>query len=227
MATVSGSAECTVPGSADGATPGNAECIGVALGQFGAVIGCGLRQVLTDDREVSIVGEDLDHAALERVIAERAPRVVVLSEASVAEPSVCERLCAVRPGVVFVVIAQWSTHAYGARLLASGVAACLSIDASAAEIRSAIRLVANGQQVLAHPQDRSLRVAHVMGIASLTAREREVLRLLSLGEANATIAERLTISIETARTHVKSILRKLRVKTRRELVGVAIPEHFG
>ena len=55
-------------------------------------------------------------------------------------------------------------------------------------------------------------------LALLTTREHEVLRLLSEGAANATIAARLVISEATVKSHVRHILRKLRAANRTEAV---------
>jgi DNA-binding NarL/FixJ family response regulator len=51
----------------------------------------------------------------------------------------------------------------------------------------------------------------------LTAREREVLRLLARGYAYKEIADRLTISIKTVESHASAVLRKLQLSNRREL----------
>jgi DNA-binding NarL/FixJ family response regulator len=59
--------------------------------------------------------------------------------------------------------------------------------------------------------------------AGLTPREREVLGLLSRGLSDAAIAGELVISRRTAEHHVASILGKLGVRSRRELVGVTEP----
>ena len=55
----------------------------------------------------------------------------------------------------------------------------------------------------------------------LTPRESEVLRLLALGYTNREVAEELYISVRTVETHRASILAKLRVRTRAELVRYA------
>ena len=55
----------------------------------------------------------------------------------------------------------------------------------------------------------------------LTAREADVLRLLLRGYANASIAQELTITENTVKTHVKHIFEKLRVGSRRELMELA------
>jgi PAS domain S-box-containing protein len=56
----------------------------------------------------------------------------------------------------------------------------------------------------------------------LTGREREVVTLIALGRATATIASELHISSETVKTHVRNAMRKLDAHTRAELVAVAL-----
>jgi DNA-binding CsgD family transcriptional regulator len=60
--------------------------------------------------------------------------------------------------------------------------------------------------------------------AELTAREAEVLELLQDGRTNSEIAERLSIGIETVRTHARNVYRKLGVPSRRELARMAQQE---
>jgi ATP/maltotriose-dependent transcriptional regulator MalT len=55
----------------------------------------------------------------------------------------------------------------------------------------------------------------------LTAREWEVLDLLCQGMSTDAIADALVLSSETVRSHVKSILRKLRVSSRRDAIAAA------
>jgi DNA-binding NarL/FixJ family response regulator len=56
-------------------------------------------------------------------------------------------------------------------------------------------------------------------LAMLTPREQEVLGMLAEGETNARIAQRLVVSEDTVKTHVKHILRKLGVRNRSQAVS--------
>jgi DNA-binding NarL/FixJ family response regulator len=64
-------------------------------------------------------------------------------------------------------------------------------------------------------------------MAHLTAREREVLRLLARGLDNQAIAARLQLSTHTARTHVGNILRKLGVHSRADAARIALSQERG
>jgi len=59
-------------------------------------------------------------------------------------------------------------------------------------------------------------------VASLTQREREVLRMLADGHSNEEIGKRLHISPETVRTHVRKAMAKLDADTRTQAVAIAL-----
>jgi DNA-binding NarL/FixJ family response regulator len=60
----------------------------------------------------------------------------------------------------------------------------------------------------------------------LTDREAEVLRLMAAGRANAEIADDLTVSLETVKTHVGNVLAKLRARDRTQAVIAAYESGF-
>ena len=189
------------------ASDGGARRVSVVLGQFDALVGRGLLQILHDDKSLRVVDSDLDGAALERIVAQRAPRVAILDEASVAGPSILKRVRAIQPTIGIVVLAHRPTRPYRARVHAAG-ATCLSKDACIADILATVRLVAEDR----HPAE----------VAALTMREAEVLEYLRAGQSRTEIAHALQIGVETVRTHTARIRHKLGVRHKRELIGLPI-----
>jgi DNA-binding NarL/FixJ family response regulator len=110
-----------------------------------------------------------------------------------------------------------------------GLKGYLSKDVSLDQFRSSLRAVLGGRQVrlmpgVAEARARSERgpknVARMLA-SHLTTREREVLALLVRGLSGADIARELSISKNTVRTHIQSILTKLQVHSRLEAVAFA------
>jgi DNA-binding NarL/FixJ family response regulator len=66
------------------------------------------------------------------------------------------------------------------------------------------------------------RAASVSNLSRLTAREREVLRMLADGASDETVAERLYISVRTVQTHIAKILRKLELHSRADAARLAL-----
>lgn len=112
--------------------------------------------------------------------------------------------------------------------LEAGVAGYLLKDATAEAVASAIRAAHHGELQLdprvARRLTASLRSPRPDAVAALTAREREVLTLVGHGLSNQQIAQQLSISERTARTHVSSILTKLGLASRTQAALWAIRE---
>jgi two-component system, NarL family, response regulator len=106
------------------------------------------------------------------------------------------------------------------RALAAGARAYLTKDVLRAELITAILAVHAGDRYL--PASIAAILAAEVPRPELTAREREVLRLIVRGLQNKHIAYELKISEETAKIHVKSILKKLGAGDRTEAATRAI-----
>jgi DNA-binding NarL/FixJ family response regulator len=110
--------------------------------------------------------------------------------------------------------------------LAAGADGFLPKRARPAEIADAVRVLAAGDSLLFPAAVRELAVRHAGVRAAapsvdLTPRERDVLVLVARGRTNAEIAEELFLGLQTVKTHVSSLLRKLGARDRTQAVVVA------
>lgn len=118
-------------------------------------------------------------------------------------------------------------YVYGA--LRAGASGFLLKDAHPEQLLDAIRRTHAGESLFAptivrrlvdHYVERPARVSS-RGLDALTEREREVLGLVARGLSNDEIAEALTISIKTVKTHIGNLLAKLHARDRAQLVIAA------
>jgi DNA-binding NarL/FixJ family response regulator len=128
-----------------------------------------------------------------------------------------------------LILTTFGLDDYIIEALRAGASGFLLKDAPVDELIRAVRSVAAGDAQLSPAVTRRLldQVARRLpaaverdteGLAQLTEREREVLRLLSAGMSNAEIANALVVSEPTVKTHVSSVLQKLRLRDRVQAV---------
>jgi DNA-binding NarL/FixJ family response regulator len=195
----------------------------VLLARFEDLVSAGLRSLIGDDPNLRIVAFDVHRDELAAAIAVQGPRVAILNFGSLRAPAELRHLNAAHPATRLVVLANHPTPGECAQLLALGVTACLGKDVEGRDVLNAIHLVSRGLHVLPHATRRSAGTPLLPDI--LTPREADVLDQLQLGRSNGEIAVALSVSIETVRTHARSVFRKLGVKlgvkSRRELATLS------
>jgi DNA-binding NarL/FixJ family response regulator len=192
----------------------------VVVGRFAPLVCGGLTDALAGDRRVDIIASDLKDATLEQRVARQPPQVVIVSDA--VEYAALARLKAGLPAIGVVVLAQNPPRGYGTVLLEVG-ATCLPGNVSRTELLDAILLTAQGDRLFVSADGQRIQRPSRKRASSLTRRESEVFEALSRGSSDAAIAQQLKISIATARSHVRAVLRKLNVRSRRWLEGVPNP----
>jgi DNA-binding NarL/FixJ family response regulator len=188
----------------------------IVLARFEDIVNAGLRSLIERDPNLKIVVSDVEVDRLDAVIAERRPRVVLLNLAALPAPAEVRRLHTAHPETRIIVLASRPTPGECSQLLALGATACLGKEVQARDVLNTIHLASRGLHVLPYGG----AAAAGQGLDVLTPREAEVLDQLQLGRSNAEIAAALSVSIETVRTHARSVFRKLGVHSRRELNGL-------
>ncbi len=185
----------------------------VVLARFEDLVNAGLRTLIERDPNLQIVASDVAAGELDPVLTEWRPRVAILNLAALATPAEIRRLNAGHAATRLVVLASHPTPGECSQLLALGATACLGKEIQARDVLTAIHLASRGLHVLPHGEP----AAASNGYDALTPREADVLDQLQLGRSNGEIAAALSVSIETVRTHARSVFRKLGVHSRREL----------
>ena len=134
------------------------------------------------------------------------------------------------PRVLMLTTFDLEDHVYAA--LRAGASGFLLKDAPAQQMIDAVRVIAAGDALLA-PSVTRLLIEEVSrrptvdaslvapGLADLTERELEVLRLIARGLSNAEIAQQLYLGEATVKTHVGRVLTKLELRDRVQAVVVA------
>ncbi|MEV7500026.1 response regulator transcription factor [Streptomyces sp. NPDC093018] len=132
-----------------------------------------------------------------------------------------------------LILTTFETEDYVAQALRAGASGFLGKDVTAEDLLDGLRTVASGESLLSAAATRSLitrflmsadpgaRLAAPERLADLTAREREVMALAAEGLSNSEIAETLTVSPLTARTHIHRAMTKLGARDRAQLVVIA------
>jgi len=124
----------------------------------------------------------------------------------------------VAPTTAFIVYTGYATPGALAEALDAGARGVIAKDAPLPDLVRAIHHVAGGGRYI----DAVFSGAAQGTDVSLTARERDVLRLLADGLSNEEAAKRLYISPETVRTHLQKSMAKLNARTRVEAVATAL-----
>jgi DNA-binding NarL/FixJ family response regulator len=177
--------------------------------------------------EVDLIGEADEVAAAIEMIAERVPEVVLLD---VHLPggggrAVIEAVRETHPDVKFLAISVSDAPEDVVDVVHAGARGYVTKSIRAPELIAAIGKVASGDAVFSPKLAgfvldafTALSPADVDDeLASLTAREREVLQHIARGYTYREMGEALFISIKTVESHVGSVLRKLQLTNRNEL----------
>jgi DNA-binding NarL/FixJ family response regulator len=217
--------------------------IGIVVADDQALVRGGLRVLVDSAPDMTVLGEAADgREAL--AIAERVRPDVMLMDVRMP---VMDGLEATRRitastatrAVRVIVITTFDLDQYVFAALRAGASGFLLKDTPPEELLAAIRVVADGEALLAPSVTRRLIEQFVSrpepdvraddALAELTAREREVLAQVAKGRSNAEIAGELLMSPATAKTHVSRLLTKLNARDRAQLVvlayetGLALP----
>ncbi len=183
---------------------------------------------LLKTEDVEIVGEAEDGAAAIEMARVLKPDIVLmdLSMPTLDGVDATRKLKRVMPQVRVLILTIANCERRVAEALAAGADGYALKKLGHAELMAAINSVRAGRPYLGPGLNEAQVREYLDGCdnsnVSLTAREREVLRLIAQGLKNREIAETLSIAIKTVETHRTKIMQKLDLHNSAELAAYAI-----
>lgn len=185
-------------------------------------------------RSVDVVGEAADVGPAIELISRLEPDVVLLDVhlPGGGGQAVAAAVRREHPSVKFLALSASDAPEDVIAVIRAGARGYVTKTISTAELTDAIRRVADGDAVFSHrlagfvldafassppPDADQVKPSFDPELDQLTAREREVLRLIAQGGTYKEIARELFISVKTVESHVSSVLRKLQLSSRHQL----------
>jgi DNA-binding NarL/FixJ family response regulator len=211
--------------------PAPAEAVSVLIADDQRLVRTGFRVILASEPGIDVVGEAANGVEAVDLARSRQPDVVLMD---IRMPlldgfEATRKVLAVSRSRVLI-LTTFDSDEYVYEALRAGASGFLLKDAPADQLITAVRCVAAGDALIDPSVTRRLiarfarsiqPAATPAAVASLTAREVDVLRLIARGRSNTEIAAELVIEESTVKTHVGRVLMKLSLRDRVQAVVFA------
>ncbi|NCC37213.1 MAG: response regulator transcription factor [Chloroflexia bacterium] len=204
----------------------------IVLADDHAVVRAGLRALLENEMDCSVVGEAGNGLEALALVERLQPSLLVvdLMMPGLSGLEVARQARQISSGTRIIILSMHSDESYVREALRVGVTAYVLKEALSNDFLYALHQAASGRRYLSPPLSEKALDAYASQTAettldlyeTLTAREREILYLAAQGMTSAEIAERLMIGVRTVDTHRASMMRKLGLHTPLDLIRYAV-----
>lgn len=186
------------------------------------VVRSGLVASLELEDDLKVVGESDRGEEAPKLFAKHGPDVVLmdLQLPGISGIEATAFLLREHPAARVLIFSTFARDDEIQAALKAGALGYLQKSSSRDDLLAAIRAVAKGEHSL--PLDIAQRLKDRLAEPEITPREREILTLVTRGNANKEIAATLGISEDTVKQHVSRILMKLKVNDRAQATAEAI-----
>jgi DNA-binding NarL/FixJ family response regulator len=204
--------------------------IRVLLADDHSLVRAGIRSLLGAMADVQVVAEASSGEEALELAAREQPDIVLMDIAmkGITGLDAAARMREALPGVRVLILSMHSGEEYVLQALRAGAAGYLLKDAATGELELALRSVMRGESWLSPAVSRQVVEGYVQRANAdatpdvLTARQREVLRLVAGGKSTKEIAFFLNLSVKTVETHRAQIMERLGIRDVPGLVRYAL-----
>jgi DNA-binding NarL/FixJ family response regulator len=194
----------------------------------------GLRSLLEEQPDMSVVGEADNGKTAVQLATNLKPDIVIMdiSMPGLNGIDATQQVLSVCPEAKVIALSMHTERRTVLEMINAGAVGYLLKDCAFEEVVQAVRAVASNNTYLSAKiaemviKDYVHRIpkSELSSLSSLTAREREVLQLLSEGRKTKEIADILKVSVKTAESYRQHIMEKLNIHSIAELTKFAIRE---
>ena len=200
--------------------------IRVVIADDQSMVRAGFRSLLQAEPDIDVVAEAADGEQAIDAVRRFKPDVALMD---IRMPNVdgleaTRRIVQAGSATRILILTTFDLDEYVYEGLRVGASGFLLKDASPEQLIAAIHVITEGEAVLAPSVTRRVVEAFARlpapqddlqaALGTLTAREREVLKLMATGRSNSELADALVVSEATAKTHVRNVLAKLGLRDR-------------
>jgi DNA-binding NarL/FixJ family response regulator len=197
-----------------------------------ALVRAGIRALLRDIADITIVAEADNGRDAVRLAGELTPDLAIL-DISMKELNGIEAAAQMKarsPGTRVLILSMHATEDFVRRALKAGAAGYIVKDSAPLELTMAIEAVMRDETYLSPRVSKSLLAGLVDGrvaqggssLEGLTPRQREVLQLVAEGRSTKQIAFALEVSVKTVETHRAALMERLDIRDTASLVVYAV-----
>jgi two-component system response regulator NreC len=197
------------------------------------LVRAGIRSLLMLVEDIEVVGEASDGKEALARVRQLKPDVVLMDLAMpvMGGLEATRRLRREFPGIKVLALTQYDDSEYVIPIIEAGACGFITKMSAFSELAAAIQAAYRGESYLSSTAATALVEEYQLKIPAegeqdpyqqLTDREREVLKLLAEGRTTREIAEMLVVSPKTVEWHKSSLMNKLNIRSRTDLIKFAI-----
>ena len=200
--------------------------IKVLIADDHAIVRIGIGSLLAAAKEFKVVGQAEDGQAAVARTVETEPDVVIMDLMMPVKDGVeaTAEIHARLPDVRIVLLTTFGTSDGIAHALESGAAGAVLKSCAESELIAAIHAVLAGERYVSPDIRRQLKSDPP--VPKLTDRQRDILRMISVGRTNKDIATHFGIQVCSVNEQIENVIHKLGATNRTEAVAIALRKHL-